>query len=88
MVVEETENRINTAAANGVWWGSRPAFVTALSHLTELKSELELLGSGRDADLSDNQVDTLWPLVSMASDSLASDVPSSFARDPPDDAKK
>jgi hypothetical protein len=22
MVVEETENRINTAAANGVWWGS------------------------------------------------------------------
>jgi hypothetical protein len=33
----------------------------------------------------DDQADALWPLVSAASDSLASLVPSSIARDPPDD---
>jgi hypothetical protein len=60
--------------------------VAALSHFPELKSELELLGSRRKADLIDDQADALWPLVSVASNSLASLVPSSFARDPPDDA--
>jgi hypothetical protein len=32
MVVEEDENRINTATANGVLWVTRYALVTALSH--------------------------------------------------------
>jgi hypothetical protein len=67
---------------------TRSALVTALSHFPKLKYELELLGFGWNADLSDDQADALWPLVSMASDSLASLVPSSFASDPPEDAEE
>jgi hypothetical protein len=54
MVAEEAENCINTAAANGVRWGTRSALVAILSHLPELEPELELLGSGWDVDLSDD----------------------------------
>jgi hypothetical protein len=50
-----------------------------------MKSELVLIGSGRKADLTDNQVDALWPLVITALDSLVSLIPFLFARDPPDD---
>jgi hypothetical protein len=60
--------------------------VAALSHFPELKSELELLGFGQNVDLIDDEADSIWPLVSMASDSLASLVPSSIVRDPPDDS--
>jgi hypothetical protein len=62
--------------------------VAALSHFLELKSELELLGSGENVDLSDDQADALWPLLSVASNSLASLVPSSFAHDPPSNAEE
>jgi hypothetical protein len=86
IVVEEVEGRINTTATNGVRLGTRFTLVAALSHFLELKSELELLRFGQNADLSDDQMDALWPLVSVASDSLASLVPSSLARDPPNDA--
>jgi hypothetical protein len=48
---------------------------TALSDFFELEPELELHGTGWDATLSDGQEDALWPLVSMASDSLASLIP-------------
>jgi hypothetical protein len=65
-------------AANRVRWGTRSALVAALSHFPELKSELEFLGFGQNVDLSDDQVDALTPLVSVASDSLASLVPSSI----------
>jgi hypothetical protein len=58
--------------------------VVALSHFPELKNELELLGSGRYADLTEDQADALWPLVSVALDSPASLIPSSIARDPLD----
>jgi hypothetical protein len=58
--------------------------VAALSHFPELEPELELLGFRRDADLSDGQADALWPLVSVASDSLALLIPSSLAHDPLD----
>jgi hypothetical protein len=61
--------------------------VAILSHFPELKSELELLGSRWNADLSDDQADALRPLVSVPSDSLASLVPSSFAHDPPNDVE-
>jgi hypothetical protein len=57
--------------------------VAALSHFSELKSELE---SGHKADLTEDQADALWPLVDVASDSLTSLIPSSVAHDPPDDA--
>jgi hypothetical protein len=46
MVAELLEGRIDTAAANGVCWGTQFVLVTALSHFSELKSKLELLGSG------------------------------------------
>jgi hypothetical protein len=80
-VVEEVEKRINVVAANGVWWWVRSALVTVLSLFPKLETELELLGSVWGIHLSDDQVDALWPLVSMVSDSLASLVPSSLAHD-------
>jgi hypothetical protein len=73
---------------NGVRWGTRYALVTALSQFSELKSELESHKTGWDADLSDDQAVALWPLVSMASYSLALLVPSSFACDPLNDAEE
>jgi hypothetical protein len=57
--------------------------VATLSHFPKLEIELGLLGSGRYTDMSDSQADALWTLVCVASDSLASLVPSSLARDPP-----
>jgi hypothetical protein len=88
MVVKEVKGRINTAPANGVPWGTRSMLVATLSHFWELKFEQELLGFGRNADLIDDEVDALWPLVSVASNSLASLVPSSFACDPSDDVEE
>jgi hypothetical protein len=85
MVVKLLEGQIDVVAANGVCWGTRSALVTTLSHFLELKSELELLGPRRNVDLIEDQTDALWPLVDAASDSLASLVPSSIARDHPDE---
>jgi hypothetical protein len=86
MVAELLEGRIDTVVVNGVHWGAQSALVATLSHFLELNFELQLLGFRRNADLADEQADALWLLVSMASDSLASLVPSSIARDPLDDA--
>jgi hypothetical protein len=58
-VVELIEDRVDTAAANGVRWGTRPVLAAALSHFLELGAELELLGSGCNADLTEDQVDAL-----------------------------
>jgi hypothetical protein len=84
IVAEEVEKWVNAAATNGIRWGNRSVLVAALSHFPKLEPKLELVGSGWDADLSDSQADTLWPLVSLALDSLASLIHSSLARDPPD----
>jgi hypothetical protein len=43
---ELLDGRIDTATANGVYWGTRSPLVATLSHFPELKFELELLGSG------------------------------------------
>jgi hypothetical protein len=86
-VAEKVENRINRVVANGVRWRTRSALVAVLAYFPELEPELELLGSGRDTHLNDDWVDALRPLVSVASDSLASVVPSSLARDPLDHAE-
>jgi hypothetical protein len=59
--------------------------LATMSHFSELKTELELLGSEQNVDLDEGQADALCPLVRVASDSLALLVPSSMARDPPDD---
>jgi hypothetical protein len=62
--------------------------VAALSHILEPKSKLELLGSGRNADMTDDEADALLPLVTVASDSLASLVPFLIAHDPPNDTRE
>jgi hypothetical protein len=54
--------------------------VATLSHFLELKTKLGLLGSGRNVNLVEDEVDALWTWVSAASDSLASNAPSSVAR--------
>jgi hypothetical protein len=87
MVVEEVENQISTVAANGIRWGTRSVLLAALSYFPKLELELELLGSRRDAYLSNDQVDALWPFVSVASDLLASLLPSSLPREPPNDVE-
>jgi hypothetical protein len=60
--------------------------VAGFSHFLELKSELELLGSERNADLIEDQANALWPLVDVASNSLASLIPSLVAHNPPNGA--
>jgi prophage DNA circulation protein len=80
-MVEEDEKWTNATTANGVRWRARSALVTVLSHFPELETEVELLGSGRGTDLSDDQSDALLLQVSVASDSLASLVSSSMADD-------
>jgi hypothetical protein len=51
-MVELVQGWIDAVAANWVWWGTWSALVAALSHFLELKSELELLGSGPNANLT------------------------------------
>jgi hypothetical protein len=51
---------------------------------SKLKIELEVLGSRRSADLTEDEADALWIRVCVASDSLALHVPSSVACNPPD----
>jgi hypothetical protein len=59
--------------------------VAIVSHFPELKTELEVLRSRRNTDLTEDEADALWIRVRWASDSLVSHVPSSVARNPPDD---
>jgi hypothetical protein len=59
-------------------------FIAIVSHIPELKTELDVLGSGCSADLIEHKVDAILIQVCMASDLLASHVPSSVARNPPD----
>jgi hypothetical protein len=77
------EGCIDAVAANGVHWGTQSALATALSHFSESGAELELLGSGHNADLTEDQVDALWTQVCPTSDLLVSYVPPSVARGPP-----
>jgi hypothetical protein len=83
-VVELLEGYIDATPANGVRWGTWSVLAATLSHFSELG--LELLGSGRSADLTEDQVDALWTQVHPALDLLASHVPSSVACGPPDGA--
>jgi hypothetical protein len=70
--------------ANGVCWGSHSTLVAAMSHFLELKTDLEVLGSGRSVDLTEDEAYALWTRVRSAPDLLVSYVPSSVARNPPD----
>jgi hypothetical protein len=51
-----------------------------------MKSELELLGSGCNTDMTEDELDALWTWVCTASDLLAPIVPSLVACGPPDGA--
>jgi hypothetical protein len=77
---------MDTEAANEVRWGSHSALVAVMLHFPELKSELELLGSEGNVDLTDHEVDALWTRVREDLDSLVPYVPSSVACNPPDGA--
>jgi hypothetical protein len=83
-VVELLKDCIDPAATNGVHCVSRFALVAPVSHFPELKTDLEVLGFGRIVDLTKDEADALWTWVRAASNLLASYVPSSIARNPPD----
>jgi hypothetical protein len=55
MVVQLFDGRINAAATNGVHWGSCSTFVATVSHFLELKSELELLRSEHNTDVTKDE---------------------------------
>jgi hypothetical protein len=58
--------------------------VATMSHFPELDADLEVLESGRNGGLKGGMVGSLWSLVCMATDSLASHFPSSVACNLPD----
>jgi hypothetical protein len=69
---ELLEDRIDATTANGVHWWSCSTLAIVVSHLLELKTEQEVLGSGCSADLIEDEADALWIQVCAASDLLAS----------------
>jgi hypothetical protein len=56
-----------------------------VSHFPELKTDLEVLRSGRSIDLTEDEADALWTWVRVALDLLALYVPFSVAHNPLDD---
>jgi hypothetical protein len=68
--------------------GGRLTLAAALSRFPELELELELLGSGHNADLMEGQLDALWTQTRQASESLLSSLPSSVACRPPDGVRE
>jgi hypothetical protein len=59
MAAELFEGQIDAAIANGVRWGSCSMLVAAMSHFLKLKTELEVLRSGRNVDLTEDEVGAL-----------------------------
>jgi hypothetical protein len=57
--VELLKGRIDATITNGVRCGSCSMLVAAMSHFQELKTELEVLGSGCSADLIEDEADAL-----------------------------
>jgi hypothetical protein len=47
-------------ALNGVQWGAQLTLTSILLQFPELEVELDLLGSGYNADLSCNEMENLW----------------------------
>jgi hypothetical protein len=88
MVVELLEGWIDTADANGVRWGTQSTLVASLSHFLELETKLELLRSGCNVDLTNDQEDALWTRVRATSDSLALHVPPLVTYNPPNSAEE
>jgi hypothetical protein len=80
------EGCVDAAAANGLHWGARLALTVVLLHFPELESELELLGSGYNANLAKDGMEAFWTRTHRASESLSSRVPPPAARSPPNNA--
>jgi hypothetical protein len=59
LATELIKDSVDVVAANGVSCGTRSVLGTALSHFPELDTELELLRSGRNTGLMEDQVDAL-----------------------------
>jgi hypothetical protein len=55
--------------------GGGLALAAVLSHFPELEVELDLLGSSYNANLSCDEMETLWTQTHGASESLSSRVP-------------
>jgi hypothetical protein len=68
--------------------GARLALTTILSHFPKLELKLELLGSRYNADLSKDEMESLWTRARRASESLSLMVPPSVAHGPPNSAWK
>jgi hypothetical protein len=60
--------------------------VVALSHFPELETELELLRSGHNVDLTEDHVDALWIQACPTLNSLSSHILPSIAHNPLDGA--
>jgi hypothetical protein len=59
LVAELIEGYVNTMASNVIHYRTWSTLTAALSHFPNLETELELLGSGRNADLMESQLDAL-----------------------------
>jgi hypothetical protein len=70
-----------TESILGAWL----VLITALSHFPELVTELDRLGSRRNANLTEGQSDALWTQKHWASESLVLSIPLSVSRDSPED---
>jgi hypothetical protein len=57
--VEQIEGRVDVVAANGLHWGAQLALTAILSYFLELELELELPGSGYNADLTKDEMEAL-----------------------------
>jgi hypothetical protein len=66
--------------------GARLVLTAALSYFPEMEVELDQLGSGYNADLSSDEMETLLTRTHRASESLLLHVPPLAAHSPPDDA--
>jgi hypothetical protein len=53
-VAKLLKGQIDVAAANGVRWGSHSALVATVLHFPELDTDLEMLGSGHNAGLTED----------------------------------
>jgi hypothetical protein len=88
--IELIEGRVNAVAINGVHWGSRLVLTAVLPHFLELEAELELLGSGYNTDLMNDEMENLLAKTYWALKFLSSKVPPSTAHSlpssPPDSA--
>jgi hypothetical protein len=87
-VAELLKGHADATVTNGVYWGTQLALVVALSHFLELGTKPELLRFRCNADLADDQVDSLLIWVCPASDLLALLVLPSVAHNPPDGVKE